>query len=76
MKQKIRKKIHILEKRYLEVTKNSCGAHIVVPKSLIGQEVEITFHRKLTEEEIKKIELLKLKRELNIIRNKRQYAGI
>ncbi len=62
----------IKETIYREVKKYSGSAHIILPSSLIGEEVQISFERKLTEEERKKIQLSKLIEELRILRIKRK----
>ncbi len=45
---------------------------IYLPQSLVGEEVQISFMRKLTKEEKKKLELSNVLRELKELRAKRK----
>lgn len=55
-----------------DVKTTGASGLITLPKFLVGTEVEITFERNLTEEEIKRIQLNQIHAELRKIREKKR----
>ena len=66
-----KRNLHKKETKQFNVTKFGKSAHIIVPFSLIGEKVDVIFNRKLTEEELKSLELSRVVRELKEIRKLR-----
>lgn len=61
-----------MKKKFIIYKKVGTNGYIGLPRTLAGQDVEISFTRNLTEEEIKKLELSKVIGELRVLREKRK----